>query len=98
MSRRDINLYWWSFEPSLLTHGPAPRLVGEPLCQLQRPPRVSQVHCPHRAAGLAAEEDDAMGTIFEDACLIFLDTVVVDLMVRLDETEGSMRKRHGQLY
>ena len=39
-----------------------------------------------------------MGTIFEDACLIFLDTVVVDLMVRLEETEGSMRKRHGQLY
>ncbi len=39
-----------------------------------------------------------MGTIFEDACLIFLDTLVVDLMVRLEETEGSMRKRHGQLY
>jgi 6-phospho 3-hexuloisomerase len=39
-----------------------------------------------------------MGTIFEDACLIFLDTVVVDLMVRLEETEGSMRKRHRQLY
>ena len=39
-----------------------------------------------------------MGTIFEDACLIFLDTLVVDLMVRLDETEESMRKRHGQLY
>jgi 6-phospho 3-hexuloisomerase len=39
-----------------------------------------------------------MGTIFEDACLIFLDTLVVDLMVRLEETEESMRKRHGQLY
>jgi len=39
-----------------------------------------------------------MGTIFEDACMIFLDTVVVDLMVRLEETEGSMRKRHAQLY
>lgn len=39
-----------------------------------------------------------MGTIFEDTCLIFLDTLVADLMVRLDETEGSMRKRHGQLY
>jgi 6-phospho 3-hexuloisomerase len=39
-----------------------------------------------------------MGTIFEDTCLIFLDTLVVDLMVRLGETEASMRKRHGQLY
>ncbi len=39
-----------------------------------------------------------MGTIFEDSCLIYLDTLVVDLMVRMDETEDSMRKRHGQLY
>ena len=39
-----------------------------------------------------------MGTIFEDACMIYLDTLVVDLMVRMEETEGSMRKRHGQLY
>ncbi len=39
-----------------------------------------------------------MGTIFEDTCLIFLDTVVVDLMVKLDETEETMRNRHGQLY
>ncbi len=39
-----------------------------------------------------------MGTIFEDTCLIFLDTVVVDLMARRGETEESMRSRHGQLY
>jgi 6-phospho 3-hexuloisomerase len=39
-----------------------------------------------------------MGTVFEDSCLIFLDTLVVDLMVRMEETEESMRKRHGQLY
>ena len=39
-----------------------------------------------------------MGTIFEDTCLIFLDIVVVDLMVKLDETEETMRNRHGQLY
>jgi 6-phospho 3-hexuloisomerase len=39
-----------------------------------------------------------MGTIFEDSCLIYLDTLVVDLMVRMEETEESMRKRHGQLY
>ena len=30
--------------------------------------------------------------------MIYLDTLVVDLMVRMEETEGSMRKRHGQLY
>ncbi len=39
-----------------------------------------------------------MGTIFEDSCLIYLDTLVVDLMARLGETEETMRKRHGQLY
>jgi 6-phospho 3-hexuloisomerase len=39
-----------------------------------------------------------MGTIFEDACMIFLDTLVVDLMDKMGETESSMRKRHGQLY
>jgi D-arabinose 5-phosphate isomerase GutQ len=39
-----------------------------------------------------------MGTIFEDTCLIYLDTIVVDLMDRLHETEESMRSRHGQLY
>jgi 6-phospho 3-hexuloisomerase len=39
-----------------------------------------------------------MGTIFEDSCLIYLDTLVVDLMVLRNETEETMRKRHGQLY
>jgi len=39
-----------------------------------------------------------MGTIFEDTALIFLDTLVVDMMQRRGETEESMRKRHGQLY
>jgi len=39
-----------------------------------------------------------MGTIFEDTALIFLDTLVVDLMERLGETEETMRRRHGQLY
>ncbi len=39
-----------------------------------------------------------MGTIFEDTALIYLDTLVVDLMERLGETEETMRKRHGQLY
>jgi 6-phospho 3-hexuloisomerase len=39
-----------------------------------------------------------MGTIFEDTALIFLDTLVVDMMQRRGETEDSMRKRHGQLY
>jgi 6-phospho-3-hexuloisomerase len=39
-----------------------------------------------------------MGTVFEDTALIYLDTLVVDLMERLGETEESMRRRHGQLY
>ena len=39
-----------------------------------------------------------MGTVFEDTCLIFLDTLVVEMMSRLEETEATMRGRHGQIY
>ncbi len=38
-----------------------------------------------------------LGTIFEDACTLFLDGVVAELMVRHKETEDSMRARHATL-
>ncbi len=36
-----------------------------------------------------------LGTIFEDAALIFLDGLVAELMKRLGQTEAEMRARHA---
>jgi 6-phospho 3-hexuloisomerase len=38
-----------------------------------------------------------LGTIFETSAWLFFDAVVALLMVRLGETEGSMRRRHATL-
>jgi len=47
--------------------------------------------------GRDAETDKyaPLGTLFEDAALVFLDGLVAMVMERLGETEGSMRGRHG---
>src|SRR5512136_2770475 len=36
-----------------------------------------------------------LGTLFEDATLIYLDSIVATLMEKLGQSEGSMRKRHA---
>jgi 6-phospho-3-hexuloisomerase len=36
-----------------------------------------------------------LGTLFEDATLIFLDGIVSDLMKKMDENERIMRSRHA---
>lgn len=36
-----------------------------------------------------------LGTVFEDATLIYLDTIVAILMEKLGQSEGAMRKRHA---
>ncbi len=36
-----------------------------------------------------------LGTVFEDATLIYLDSIVAMLMEKLGQSEGSMRKRHA---
>ena len=36
-----------------------------------------------------------LGTLFEDATLIYLDSIVAALMERLGQSEGSMRRRHA---
>ncbi len=36
-----------------------------------------------------------MGTLFEDAALVYLDSVVAVLMDKLGQSEGAMRKRHA---
>jgi 6-phospho-3-hexuloisomerase len=36
-----------------------------------------------------------LGTIFEEAALLYLDSLVALLMERLQQSEGDMRRRHG---
>jgi len=36
-----------------------------------------------------------LGTVFEDAALIYLDSIVAVLMEKLGQSEGAMRKRHA---
>ncbi|UCE90918.1 MAG: SIS domain-containing protein [Methanobacteriota archaeon] len=36
-----------------------------------------------------------LGTLFEDATLIYLDGIVAQLMQKLGQSEGSMRRRHA---
>ena len=36
-----------------------------------------------------------LGTLFEDATMIYLDGIVADIMQKLGQSEGSMRKRHA---
>lgn len=36
-----------------------------------------------------------LGTLFEDASLIYLDGIVARIMEKLGQSEGSMRKRHA---
>jgi len=38
-----------------------------------------------------------MGTLFEDTCIVFLDSIVTELMARLEITEKSMRKKHSTI-
>jgi 6-phospho-3-hexuloisomerase len=36
-----------------------------------------------------------LGTLFEDATLVYLDGIVAQIMEKLGQSEGSMRKRHA---
>ena len=38
-----------------------------------------------------------MGTLFEDACAVFLDGLIAEFMVRLEVSEASMRKKHSTI-
>jgi 6-phospho-3-hexuloisomerase len=38
-----------------------------------------------------------MGTMFEDTCMIFLDSVIVELMTSLGLTEETMKRRHATI-
>lgn len=38
-----------------------------------------------------------MGTLFEDACMVFLDGLIAELMIRLEVSEVSMRKKHSTI-
>ncbi len=38
-----------------------------------------------------------LGSIFENNCMVFLDSLVVELMHRLGKTEGELRKLHATI-
>lgn len=38
-----------------------------------------------------------MGTLFEDACMVFLDGLIAELMIRLEVSEVSMKKKHSTI-
>jgi 6-phospho-3-hexuloisomerase len=38
-----------------------------------------------------------LGSIFENNCMIFLDSLIVELMYRLNKTEGELRQRHATI-
>jgi 6-phospho-3-hexuloisomerase len=38
-----------------------------------------------------------MGTLFEDTCMIFLDSIIAELMARLEVTESDMIKKHATI-
>jgi 6-phospho-3-hexuloisomerase len=38
-----------------------------------------------------------LGSIFENNCMIFLDSLVVELMYRLNKTEEELRQRHATI-
>jgi 6-phospho-3-hexuloisomerase len=39
----------------------------------------------------------SMGTLFEDTCMIFLDSIIAEIMNRLGQTEELMRERHATI-
>ncbi len=38
-----------------------------------------------------------LGTMFENACMVFLDSLIVELMARLGITEDDIRRRHANI-
>jgi 6-phospho-3-hexuloisomerase len=38
-----------------------------------------------------------MGTMFEDSCMVFLDSIIAELMSRLKITEDSMKTKHATI-
>jgi len=38
-----------------------------------------------------------LGTMFENACMVFLDSLIVELMARVGITEDEIRKRHANI-
>lgn len=38
-----------------------------------------------------------MGTLFEDSCMVFLDSVIAELMTRLEISEEEMKRKHAAI-
>lgn len=64
------------------------------------PGRVKPLNKDHRISSYSPEiplNPLPLGTQFEIACMIFLDTVISELMVRLKLREEDLRRRHTNL-
>ena len=53
----------------------------------------------YHARQLSGEHESLapMGTMFEDTCMVFLDSVIAELMARLGLDEDALRKRHATI-
>ena len=53
----------------------------------------------YHARQLSGEHESLapMGTMFEDTCMVFLDSVIAELMARLGLNEDALRKRHATI-
>ncbi|HLE95770.1 MAG TPA: 6-phospho-3-hexuloisomerase [Candidatus Thermoplasmatota archaeon] len=70
-------------------------LTGQPQSTIAR---LADLVIPLRTAASPRQRELApLGTLFEEACQVFLDGFVAQLMEDAGETEESMRKRHATL-
>jgi len=77
------------------------RRVGAKVITITANPHSKLAAASNLVISLQPPRDDGrkrlapLGTAFEDATLIYLDSVVAMLMEKLGQSEGSMRKRHA---
>lgn len=77
------------------------RRVGAKVITITASPHSKLASASNLVIHLETPRDDEkkrlapLGTVFEDATLIYLDSVVAMLMEKLGLSEGAMRKRHA---
>lgn len=67
---------------ALITTASGSTLAGLADCQLTLP---------------ATQSAQPMGSLFEQACLVIYDSIILTLMVNLNETNQTMKKRHADI-
>ncbi|UCF08588.1 MAG: SIS domain-containing protein [Thermoplasmata archaeon] len=86
---------------SAIQTGNIVRRVGAKVVVVTSDPKSKLAHVGNIVICIPIKDDERqtdlapLGTLFEDAALILLDGVISELMIKLGETEESMRKRHA---